>query len=88
MAKLDALKHRNSELKILASVGGGGNDKDLRRIWSQVAANSATREFFGKQLLQFVEIHKLDGIGKFIEFFYEKRIYFILNRYRLGISQL
>lgn len=60
LSRLVSLKSQNSNLKIIAAIGG--YNEMLVPFWSSMAANSASRSNFARNCLQFIQKYNLNGI--------------------------
>ncbi|KAL3270464.1 hypothetical protein HHI36_021011 [Cryptolaemus montrouzieri] len=58
LKRVNTLKHKNQDLKVLISVGGAGNTQG----WSEMVHNHTTRKRFIKSVRIFLKNNTLDGI--------------------------
>lgn len=56
---LIAMKRKNAELKIIASIGG---PQVSSRVFSVIASNDTSRETFAANVLEFIESWGFDGV--------------------------
>lgn len=66
ISSLIGLKQANSDLKLLAAIGGANDE--LAQAFSQLSRSSSTRLVFANNVKALVELHSLDGIDIDYEF--------------------